>query len=1251
MLNLKETRLFLVVVITFFISTSSQNIETRNYISIKPNNAGISSYFGKDIAITSIGNNDNVVYIGAPLMGVSASENEAKPGAMYRCEVIANGWEKITCSNVVNVGETSGAIGMTLSKQPTSLNAVLCGPQYYFSCPNSNVDQRVIGVCYEYYENGDRHLLPSPAPTDCPTGNGELVIDIIFVVDESGSVGTSNFNSGLTWIENVLLGFVDDINDGRVHVGLITFSDFSTLEISLTSRSFAVLRNEMSTIRYSRGITRTDRGINRAIGQFNGAGRSNVPQLMIVITDGKASAPRDLSIAVGTARDAGILMAAVGVGSDSDIDQDELLEIAGSNDRVFRANGFGDLDSILSGLQGVITDSAQQSLEGQISNTTTELTAAQMGMSGHFSETGNLYIGAVGAYDRAGSVFHYRSNNDNLEFVENLDDNDLENLFQLNVSSGLKEAYLGYSVTSGKFFGGSTEYVATGSPRYQLKGVVVIYAKDAFGVRSPLTPLHPASHELWQLGAYFGHSLCSIDLNKDSFDDLLVSAPLYSDATGYDQGRVFVFLNDPTNPGFELGRNPVVLRGSNANEARFGMSVVRAGDIDLNGYEDVIVGAPLEELATGGSGAVYLYLGSEKGLSETNKQRILGSSIASSLHHFGASIANTDVDGNGYTDTAIGAPSSDTVIILRTRPVVDIEVALTILGLPVIDVESCVTNRNQACISFQYCIRGFRRSGGTTGRFDVDVYLDLDSVFSDPTLKRFTFFRETSYSRQDMLSVSFDQTCLTYSAELNIDTLGSLAAGGAFDVTPNVQLSYELNKASTTALLSHVLDPIASHFKSANWNFLTGCSGLNGRCEHDLTVEASFSLPESGTPYVLRPAPGLLSVSVKITNQGPHNSYFTKINITSGALSLSRVTGSCVTVSEEDSTPTVTVLRYAGTTAILNDLMPSGNTCNFTLEFDLASLTSTARSPEISIAGVLYSNAGDSQIAYDENLDNNIFQFNRPVLYDASLSITSSSDPTAVFYRPVAIGNSINSLNDASLGGESTNIKHIHTVYSVGPLRVPDLTMTFSWPKETKQGHPLFYLHDFGCFPSEKCQCYTRNKINVYNLPLRNDTEAVNFPVVVPETNLDNPRPTCEDTACDSITCEVIDLNPFVTITVDASLKVWLPTFYQLPEQYSGPVKMFSEVTFDATDLPLHPQAAFFSNKAETTVSLHVPPIPIESDNSVNIGAIIGGILAGVALLSIAVLVMWKLGFFKSKYRERMRRSIRERDHQYEVIQ
>jgi len=54
---------------------------------------------------------------------------------------------------------------------------------------------------------------------------------------------------------------------------------------------------------------------------------------------------------------------------------------------------------------------------------------------------------------------------------------------------------------------------------------------------------------LWQLGAYFGHSVLGVDLNGDGYDDLLVSAPLFSDKLGYDQGRVFVFMNNPSYPG------------------------------------------------------------------------------------------------------------------------------------------------------------------------------------------------------------------------------------------------------------------------------------------------------------------------------------------------------------------------------------------------------------------------------------------------------------------------------------------------------------------------------------------------------------------------------------------------------------------------------------------------------------------------------------------------------------------------------
>ena len=64
--------------------------------------------------------------------------------------------------------------------------------------------------------------------------------------------------------------------------------------------------------------------------------------------------------------------------------------------------------------------------------------------------------------------------------------------------------------------------------------------------------VHPKSKKLWQLGAYFGYTVVGADLNGDSLDELIVSAPLYTDGlSSYDQGRVFVFWNNKNNPGVE----------------------------------------------------------------------------------------------------------------------------------------------------------------------------------------------------------------------------------------------------------------------------------------------------------------------------------------------------------------------------------------------------------------------------------------------------------------------------------------------------------------------------------------------------------------------------------------------------------------------------------------------------------------------------------------------------------------------------
>lgn len=45
----------------------------------------------------------------------------------------------------------------------------------------------------------------------------------------------------------------------------------------------------------------------------------------------------------------------------------------------------------------------------------------------------------------------------------------------------------------------------------------------------------------FQMGSYFGSSLCAVDLNQDGLSDLLVGAPMHSQLR--DEGQVSVYLS------------------------------------------------------------------------------------------------------------------------------------------------------------------------------------------------------------------------------------------------------------------------------------------------------------------------------------------------------------------------------------------------------------------------------------------------------------------------------------------------------------------------------------------------------------------------------------------------------------------------------------------------------------------------------------------------------------------------------------
>lgn len=159
----------------------------------------------------------------------------------------------------------------------------------------------------------------------------------------------------------------------------------------------------------------------------------------------------------------------------------------------------------------------------------------------------------------------------------------------------------------------------------------------------------------------FGEAVSSAgDMNGDGIGDFIVGAPTIS--------RAYVFFG--TTAGFPYGTNPSDLSGSDGFRfegpagSHAGASVGCAGDINNDGYDDVIIGAPDDSTNGASSGTAYVIFGQGTDFNFKLLPSDLDGAVGFKLNggaaadRAGTTVTSAgDVNGDGFDDVLVGVES------------------------------------------------------------------------------------------------------------------------------------------------------------------------------------------------------------------------------------------------------------------------------------------------------------------------------------------------------------------------------------------------------------------------------------------------------------------------------------------------------------------------------------------------------------------------------------------------------------------
>ncbi|XP_068608932.1 integrin alpha-1 [Brachionichthys hirsutus] len=1118
------------------------------------------------------------VLIGSPLSGQPAK----RTGDVYKCPV---GTGNSTCvklelpknTTVPNLHEVKEnmTMGTTLVTNPHG-GFLACGPQYGYMCGKQ---QYVSGVCANV--SASFQIINSVAPAVQECGKE---LDIVLVLDGSNSI--------YPWssIVDFLQRFIQKIDIGPKlsQVGIVSYGETVTHRVNLSQfDSTPALLDFVKGLPQQTGFkTMTFLGIDTARKEAfmpeRGA-RRGVKKVMVIVTDGESHDFHNLDKVIGECDGDDVERFGIAVLGDYNrqnksaeevqkfIKEIESISSPPLRDHFFNVSDEFALLSIVDALGSRIF-----ALEATTGNFTSSfgMEMSQAGFSAHATK-GGVLLGAVGAYDWNGTVVMQTAGGTIVPGKSQFYDPGGEAGYEA------LAGYLGYDVQSASAPDGVL-YI-TGAPRYNHTGRVVVYRLDEDNNVVVSQILRGE-----QIGSYFGSVLQTVDVDGDSYTDvLLVGAPMFMGTERDERGQVYVYQLDqrgqfehqftlkPVNQSCCSAHSESCTNKNEPCGARFGTAIAAVSDLNLDGFNDVAIGAPLEN---DHRGAVYIYHGDKTSLKEKFVQRIPAGGDGDKVKFFGQSIHGVmDLNGDGITDVTVGGLGGASLF--WSRDVAELHANMTFepvkINLQQVQHQCEHGGRKSACVKtevcFSYSVKSDQQDLDSAAAIRYDLILDALRAKARASFLGSEGRRDRRISRS--LSVrNREGKCVqeTFMMSARLDFRDPLL----------VSLEFGLANEDQGPVLDESLP------RSINKTIPLVECGSDEKCVADLSLKAEPSVKR----MTIKSSKDKMDVNINVRNS-KDNAYNTKV-VLSFTPNINYVK------VEPEKACTLNHSRVE--CAVGYPFLGSNEEENFKVKFEV-NPKHIQEVIEINVTAM-----SDSEELVSTLNDNGVL-ISIPVKYEADLLFSVRPlDEHIVLKEGQQYATAS---NDSRALGQEVNVTY--TVAKSGDVLAPPLSLTVTYPHLSPRQNNLLYLTHVATSPQVKC-----------------DASRWLHPHGINPDGL-NPNPgkdtlsvftlSCGYLYCASFRCDV----PEVAVSqVNLTFRLWTPTF--IKGEFSS-LYVLVNATLAVKDADL-----FELNGSDRTRSVKIQ-VSKENLGGIPIWIIIISILIGLLILALVIFALWKMGFFKRK--------------------